>query len=344
MESNVTYGKYDIVGGKVLIIGDLHFSDVYNGKHKSYLTNCFDVLGELSNIIDKEKPSAVILLGDIVGWSETNVRDREVLSMLCKIIKSWGTVYSVRGNHDLKGYPEFQFLSDLGIIITGADCGGYFDYYGFEGQEIPEIRFHIVDYKDETKALNLRKDGCSNIVLGHNNYTIEGETNWYAEHDGIELKMLQNYAGVDMLISGHIHNPSPAFIETTMIDGSTCSLLYPGCPTRPVKDKNMYESCLLVNIKYNAEFKNTDINTITLPLKPSEEVFYSDSEFVEEQDADALADAVRKEALKDVLGDLCTYRMNNGDPLVQVENIPNATPEAKAVAKDYLQQALNMGA
>ena len=47
---------------------------------------------------------------------------------------------------------------------------------------------------------DLCQGNTSNIVLGHNNYTIAGVTNWYSEHDGIELGMMRNYSGVDMVI------------------------------------------------------------------------------------------------------------------------------------------------
>lgn len=334
-----------VVGGSVLIFGDLHFSDVFNGKHKNYLQNCFAVLGKLSKIVEEVKPSAIVLGGDIVGWAETNVRNREVLSVLCRELKAWGdygTVYAVKGNHDIKGYPEFMFLSDIGIITTSAKCGGYFDYYGTAEQEIPEVRFHIVDYKDEDRILAIHENpNVSNIVLGHNNYTISGVTNWYSDFDGVELGRLQNYSDVDMVISGHIHNPSPEIVSATMISGNTCSLLYPGCPTRPIKEKEMYESCLAVKILYNPTTQSTDIDTITIELEPSSEVFFSDEEFVDEKSEDEVEEQIRKEALHEVLGDLLKYRMNQGDPISQIDRIPNASDGAKEIAKSYLMQALN---
>ncbi|MBO5386734.1 MAG: metallophosphoesterase, partial [Lachnospiraceae bacterium] len=147
-----------IYGGSIMFIGDLHFSDVFTGKHKNYLANCFSVLGQITNKINEKKPKAVFLGGDIIGWLETNIKDRQVLSMFCKVLREWNEVcpvYTVRGNHDMKGYPDFLFLSEFGLIITSSMCGGYVDYYGYEGQEQPEVRLHIVDYNDETRALDL---------------------------------------------------------------------------------------------------------------------------------------------------------------------------------------------
>ena len=336
-----------VIGNSVMVIGDLHFSDVFTGKHKAYLENCFWVLGKITKKLEEKKPSALVLGGDIIGWTETNIRDRQVFAMFCKVLRDWNKicpVYAVRGNHDMKGYPDFQFLADFGLIITSAECGGYFDYYGYEGQEHPEVRFHLVDYKEEGRSLDLAEGESSNIVLAHNNFTINGVTTWYNNHDGIELGMMQNFCGVDMVIAGHIHNPSPEIYAVQMPDGESCMLFYTGCPTRPIKDNNMYDSCWYVFIEYDKESASTDINTEEFKLKPASEIFYATEDFVDEKSEDDIAEELRQEALKDVLGDLLKYRMNQTDPISQIDNIPNATPEAKGIAKDYLQMAFNKGA
>lgn len=336
--------KFDVKGTNILIFGDLHFSDVFTGKHKNYLENCIYCLNKLTELVREKKPSAVVLLGDIVGWSETNIKNREVLSLLCRHLREWNTygkVYAVRGNHDIKGYPEFDFLRDIGLIVTSKDCEGYFDFYG-NNDNVPEVRFHIVDYKEEHRMLNKLAKPTTNIVLGHNNYTIAGETTWYSEHDGIEVSHLQNFNDVDMIISGHIHNPSPNFVHTIMPSGNICQLLYTGCPTRPIKDKNMYELCWAVEFAYHSETDSTDVDTISIELKPSTEIFFEDESFVDDKTTEDLEEELnRQAALKDVIGDLLKYRMNQGNPLEQIDNVPNATKEAKELAKQYLQIALN---
>lgn len=341
-----TYMFNKVVGNKILLIGDIHFSDVFTGKHKNYLDNCIWVMAQILKEVKEKKPSAVVLLGDLIGWTETNIRDRQIFITFIKAlqeIKEICPIYSVCGNHDIKGYPDFLFLSELGLIITSKMCDGYFDYYGDESQTVPEIRFHLVDYKTEDKTLNIATTGTSNIVLAHNNFTINGVTTWYSEHDGIELGLMQNFGDVDMVISGHIHNPSPEIYSTQMPSGKDCMLFYAGCPTRPIKEKNMYESCWFVYAEYNPQQKVTDIKTELFKLKPSSEIFYTDENFVDEKTEEELAEEVRKEALKDVLGDLLKYRIQNGDYFGQIDLIANATPEAKQMAKDYLQTAFNRG-
>lgn len=328
------------VTGEVLIIGDLHFSDVFTGKHKDYLTECCGVLRRLTDEIQSRQPGAVVLLGDLVGWNETNIRHREVLSVVMKALRDWNRVcpvYAVQGNHDMKGYPDFLLFADMGLIRTSSACMGHFDFYGSESQELPEVRFHLVDYKAEDKALDLL-GGTSNIVLGHNNYTINGVTTWYSARDGLELGMMRNFVGVDMVVSGHIHVPSPEVYATQMPDGGQCMLFYPGCPTRPIKDRYKYDTCWLLSVKYNGH--DTDINPVEFELEPWDTVFYPEDEFVEEAGVSS-EETLRREKLQDILQDLLKYRMGQGDPFEQIDRIPNASDAAKEVAKKYLQAAFN---
>lgn len=334
-----------VVGNNVLIIGDIHFSDIFVGRHKNYLANCFQVLGQIEKMVREKQSCAVIFLGDLVGVNEGNIREREVLNMFCKWLKRLNEicpVYSVRGNHDFKGsFPEFQFLSEQGFIITAADCDGYIDYYGTEDAEEPEVRFHLVDYGRENRELDIKGGNTTDIVLAHNNFTIQGLTNWYAEHDGIELAMQQNLDGVYMVISGHIHNPSPEIIATETISGGTCNLFYPGCPTRPSYEKNLYQNAWVVEFSYDAENSATNYDAIPMELSPIEEVFHVDDTYIEDKTEEEIAEIERTEALKDVLDDIIKCRMTSGDLVAQVMMIPNASDDAKKVAASYLQMALD---
>lgn len=327
-----------IVGGEILCIGDLHISDVYEGRHKNYLENCFKVLRKIQDTVEERKPSAVVFLGDLIGLSETNIKSREVLSMLCNFfikIKETSRVFVVRGNHDMKGYPDFQFLVDLGIV---ENCK-YFDYWS---ESKHEVRFHIVNYGEEDKPLEIcGEDKVANAVLAHNNFTIDGLTTWYDAHDGIELTTLQNFNHVDIVISGHIHNPSPELISCTMASNRPCLLFYVGCPTRPVKNKENYDQVWLVAFNYNADTDETDYDMLPFELEPYNSLYYDDSEVINDKTEEELAEEVRKEALTEVLGDIMKYRMLQGDPMAQVDLIPNASEAAKQIAKDYLQVAFN---
>lgn len=334
-----------VVGNGVLIVGDLHISDrAVVGKHKNYLKSCFECLASIRDRVKETKPSALVILGDLVGTSERNIRSREVLSMFCKFFKDinkYCPVYCVRGNHDSGDFPEFQFLAELGLFETAVSCDGFFDYYGTEEQKergIPEVRFHLVDYGLERKELNLKGGNTTDIVLAHNNFTIHGVTNWYQDHDGIELSTLDNFHGVYMVVSGHIHYPSPEIVATEMQSGGQCCLFYAGCPTRPAE---RYKSCWFVEFKYSTEEGCTNYDAVEFPLTSVEETFYDNEDFIEDMTEEQLAEMERTEALKDVLDEIMTCRISNGDLISQVNNIPNASDAAKQVASHYLQLALN---
>lgn len=318
----------EIHSGELLAFGDLHFSDVFRGKHKDYLTNCCGVLNQIKGVVERRKPSGVVFLGDLVGWNETNVRSREVLSFFLTFWKGLNAVcpvYTVRGNHDMKGYPDYNILLSLGLIRE-VD---FLDYCG-------DVRFHFVGYGSESKRLEIREDGA-NIVFGHNNYKIDGVTTWYSEHDGVELNTLQNYNQVDMVVSGHIHEPSPEMVGVQMPSGRQCNLFYLGCPTRPIKQAE-YNSC------WYMVFKNDGVDTTfeveELHLTPWSELFFDDEEIIEEMTDEEVQASIRKEKLAEVLQDIIQYRVLGGDIMSQLDRIPNASPEAVEMAKRYLRIAM----
>lgn len=327
----------EVHGGEVLVFGDLHFSDVFTGKHKDYLVNCTDVLGRITKLVNEREPKIVVFLGDLVGWNETNIKNREILSLFCEFFMKLKTekIYVLRGNHDMKGYPDYQFLLKLGIVEEIP----YFDYYGNNGLD---TRFHFVNYGEETQLLDIvDQQGVSNVVFAHNNFTVEGMTTWYADHDGIELASLQSFGHVDMVVSGHIHNPSPELIEVDMYSGQSCYLFYPGCPTRPIKLANNYDMCWAMSFRYNSDKGCMDFDMIPYDLTPCTELYYGDDEYIEDKSPEELEDELRKEQLADVLSDIIKYRMVGGDLMQQIENIPNASDGAKKVAREYLQVAYN---
>ena len=67
---------FKVFGGKIHIYGDMHFSCVYEGQHKDYILECYTNMDNILNKVKKEKASAVIFLGDVIGVNERNIRDR----------------------------------------------------------------------------------------------------------------------------------------------------------------------------------------------------------------------------------------------------------------------------
>lgn len=326
-----------------LIIGDLHLSDTHRGRHKNYLENCFDCLGDLVVFAEKRKPDFIILTGDLVGVREKNIRARMVLLEICKILRRLQIItndnlYVVRGNHDDGTNPEFDFLHGLGFFKTSQDKQ-YIDITSDDGRI--SSRIHLVDYGKEKEPINFCHDeGVSNIVVFHNNMRVKDQTTWYfADSKGFDLDKMVNWKGCELAIGGHIHDPSPYFVSTA-IEGKEISLFYVGSPTRPIYSKDIYTSCWIASLKYNEEDGSTDFDTIKMELSKAEDIFYMDK-FMEDIDDDdgAVAEKLRKEDLDSIIKDLVEYRIADGDPITMIKSMPNTKPRAVEYAVQYINLA-----
>ena len=333
-----------VCGGKVAIIGDLHISDrSVVGKHKAYLTNCFEILAQIEGIAKNPELKVLIIAGDIIGTVERNLKSREVLALVCKIFRKIKeeyntTVVCVRGNHDCDGdYPDFSFLESLGYFETATTLNGYFDFYGKEDAELPEVRFHIVDYGKEHEPLNILQ-GCGNIVVAHNDFQIPNVTTWYKSRDGIILSQLDNFKGVDFVISGHIHTPSPRIFATQLScdENSVVKLFYVGSPTRPAET---YDNCWIFEFTYAEENNITDYELKEWKLKPIAEITYDDDSFVTEENIVDIEEEMRRKSLSEVLKEISESNISTGNICDQIMNIPNASQKAKELAVSYIKLA-----
>lgn len=331
---------YAINGGKILVFGDTHFSVKYNGKHKNYLYDCYVTMERILDVVTVEKPSAVFFLGDLIGVNERNIYDHEFLmrvvmffGKLYRLTK--GNVYYVKGNHDYGDFADVDFLTGLGYIKNPE----YVDYI-VDGEI--EIRFHFVNYGDEHKALKINEDNTSNVVLGHADYYIEGVTTWYSSKKGsVELKTLSNFNGVELVFAGHIHTPSKEVMYTTTPDGNPIGLFYTGSPSRTAE---RFDDCWYVYFEYSEESGSTNYSAELLGLPPASEVFYSEDEYISEDDDtnEESPTGDKTEVLDAIVNEILTTRMASGDVFKQIDIIP-AEKETKELAKEYLRKAINGG-
>lgn len=335
MDESIGVRKTAVIkGGKILVFADTHFSIVYEGKHINYAYDCFDNMAKILDIVKKQKPSAVFFLGDIIGVKERNIVDRQFLmrvvlffGMLFNITN--GNVYTVRGNHDTGDFSDFDFISGLGYFKNPK----YVDYVTDKGTE---IRFHFVNYGDEKLPLELAKDGASNIVLGHADYYIDGVTNWYSEKKGrVELKTLQNFCGVELVFSGHIHTPSKDIMYTNMPDGEVIGLFYPGSCSRTAE---RFDDCWYVSFEYIEDEGSVQYDANLMGLRKADEVFHDDEDFVDDESAEELNR--KTEALNVIIEEIFSSRLATGDLFGQIDKIP-ADQDVKDLAKEYLQRAID---
>lgn len=326
--------SYTIKGGKILVFADLHFSIVYEGKHINYAYDCFDNITKIIDIVMKAKPKAVFFLGDIIGVKERNIVDRQFLMRVVKFFGMLfnitnGNVYTVRGNHDIGDFSDFDFIAGLGYFKNPK----YVDYVTDNGTE---LRFHFVNYGDEHLPLELATDGASNVVLGHADYYIEGVTTWYSEKKGrVELKNLKNFCGVDLVFSGHIHTPSKDIMYTNMPDGEVIGLFYPGSCARTAE---RYDDCWYVTFEYSPEEGSVQYDANLIGLRKASEVFREDEEFIDDESAEELER--KNEALNVIIEEIFSSRLATGDLFGQIDRIP-ADDDVKDLAKEYLHKAID---
>lgn len=343
--------SYDVKGGKVILFGDLHFSATYQGQHKNYLEDCYTNMRIIWDIVEDLRPSCIIFTGDLVGVKETNIngKDRKFLMDVIRFFQKLNVytnnnVYSVKGNHDGGAFTEFDFLLGLGMIKNP----NYINYYNPYGDL--ELRLHIVNYGEETRKLYLSssEDDASDIVIGHQDYYIEGVTSWYSSREtrGVELSKLSNFCGVQLVISGHIHIPSEEIVYTSLSDGSSIGLFYLGSPARTAE---RIDDCLYWVFEYRREKDAngmvtgiTDYQAEPMGIPSVEETFYPKEEFIDDDDGyeEKQSRLEESKALKDLVTEIIDSRITNGDLFHQIDVVPNVRQSVKDLAKKYLHEAI----
>lgn len=342
-EINDTNRQRIPIKGKIAIFGDLHLSCVYQGSHKSYIDNCFDIMRQILEIVKDGDYKAVIFLGDIIGVRERIINNLQFLYFIIDFFTTLNSkeytnhnVYSVVGNHDLgkDGYTTFTFLRNLGLVRNPK----YIDI--LNGENKADTRVHFVNYGEEKRELEI-KDSISNIVAGHAAYEVEGATNWYNHKDRVLLNKLENFEGIEMIISGHIHPGTLESIEGALPNGDITSLIFLGNPTRVTDRVNacqyMSLECRESQDGLSGDKWETVFQAHDFKLKPIEDDFYPKSIiYGEENELDP--EDIRKKAVEDIINEIIANRLGSGNIFRQVDAVPDATQEAKDLAKKYLKE------
>lgn len=323
---------FDVDSPVILVIGDLHLSSKYRGSHIDYEENCMDIMVRTLSILrDEDRPVTLFLLGDVFGVKERNITPQpRFFSKVLEFFKELNTitrgrVFSVRGNHDYGEFPDFNIFEQLGLIKNP-------DHVDFRPNGSFEGRFHFVNYGNEYRDLDMAGDGVSNIILGHNDFAIEGVTNWYGSDSNIDLRKMLNFRGADLLISGHIHDPSEEVYSCNIGTDHEIDLFYPGCPSRV---SQRYDECYYVQFEFNGD--GTDYNMHKYGLKPAEEIFHpAESEVTKEESEE---EHLRSARLEDILLEISEKSIFSGGLTQQIKNVPYASDEAKKIAIEYLELA-----
>ena len=140
-----------------------------------------------------------------------------------------------------------------------------------------------------------------------------------------------------MAVAGHIHNPSLRLVSTSIGD-SDISLFYPGCPTRPRLEPNMWEKCY--GVVLTTDDFDTQMDVITYDLKPLEEVFTTLEEDPSKDMDDEETVPFDLEALNEILNELQYFNVNSGQDYVsQIKRVAGLDKAAADMALRYLEDA-----
>lgn len=337
-----TINRYS--GRRVLVIGDLHFDDVYEGKHLDYLKNTITVMTLIHNQIAKYRPDVVVLAGDIVGVrpGRSKVRTNIYRARIINFIKSLGpVVIALKGNHDFAEDADYNLMAETGVFVAPKKINYVADVIPGKNSE-HNLRLHLLDYKQEEHKLELdTNEQAANIVIAHNEFYIENREYRRRSDDAIELVKHIPFFGTDMVLSGHIHEPSPQPETYTALDGNTQTFVNLGCPSRPSKAEK-YNEVWFMMFDFDEEEMIWEPKPLIIELQNSDKVFNDDEGMfgdIEEQVDNFRAE--HRERLDNVLDILLSKQPLNLDFKEQVQALSQASDEGKAKAIKYLETASN---
>lgn len=314
---------------RVGIISDLHLDDRNTNKHKNYFANCCNICKQITEMIEREGITHLIFLGDLFGNTQHIVKKQSTRVHFTEYFANWnkytnGNVYSVAGNHDRGAYAtDFDLLCASGLVKHPREL------------ELDGACFHFIDYGEDTRAIQLRQ-GSYNIALMHAHLTIEGQTDYIRIQGGTPLSELTNLAGCSLVVCGHIHNPSGRYM-TTRIANQPVSLYYPGNPTRPRKEPDLWETASMLVFECDDDGTVCE-RAVDFALAPIEDLFFT----VDKNGVEVVEDEtqVNVEVLGQILQNLQNYQLVvNGGYKEQLERFGAMDVDAKNMALQYIEKA-----
>lgn len=211
----------------------IHLSDLHLGKRVNEFSMIEEqeyILAQIINIIDKEKPQAVLLAGDIYDKSVPSAEAVQLFDdFLCKLAKRKLEVFVISGNHDSAERIAFgsRIMDNSGIhmspVYNGNVCPislkddfGTVDFYMLPFIKPSHVRRF---YPDEeittyTDAVRCAVDNMSintnnrNIIITHQFVTgastCESEEISVGGTDNVDVSVFDKF---DYVALGHIHGP-----------------------------------------------------------------------------------------------------------------------------------------
>lgn len=263
----------------------IHLADLHIGKRVNEFSMIDDqkyILNQILKIIDKEKPDAVIIAGDVYDKQVPSIEAVELLdSFISDISKRKTTTFIISGNHDSAERLAFgSSLMAMGKIYISPVYNGKISKYTLK-DDFGSANFYLLpfvkpshvkrffpdekieSYTDAIKVVvdNLKLDTSEiNILIAHQFVTgasrTESEEISVGGLDNVDASVFEDF---DYVALGHIHRPQKIGTER---------IRYCGTPLKySFSEVNDTKSVSIIEINSKEDF-----NLRTIPLIPKRDM------------------------------------------------------------------------
>lgn len=263
----------------------IHLADLHIGKRVNEFSMIDDqkyILNQILEIIDREKPDAVIIAGDVYDKQVPSIEAVELLdSFISDISKRKTTTFIISGNHDSAERLAFgSSLMAMGKIYISPVYNGKISKYTLK-DDFGSANFYLLpfvkpshvkrffpdekieSYTDAIKVVvdNLKLDTSEiNILIAHQFVTgasrTESEEISVGGLDNVDASVFEDF---DYVALGHIHRPQKIGIER---------IRYCGTPLKySFSEVNDTKSVSIIEINSKEDF-----NLRTIPLVPKRDM------------------------------------------------------------------------
>lgn len=263
----------------------IHLADLHIGKRVNEFSMIDDqkyILNQILEIIDKEKPDAVIIAGDVYDKQVPSIEAVELLdSFISDISKRKTTTFIISGNHDSAERLAFgSSLMAMGKIYISPVYNGKISKYTLKN-DFGSANFYLLpfvkpshvkrffpdkkieSYTDAIKVVvdNLKLDTSEiNILIAHQFVTgasrTESEEISVGGLDNVDASVFEDF---DYVALGHIHRPQKIGTER---------IRYCGTPLKySFSEVNDAKSVSIIEINSKEDF-----NLRMIPLIPKRDM------------------------------------------------------------------------
>lgn len=283
----------------------LHLADLHIGKRvceHNMLEDQEYILGKVLEVVEAEKPDAVLIAGDVYDKSVPSAEAVSVLDDFLVSLSATGTkVFVISGNHDSAERIAFggRLMQSRGVFmspvyngefspVTLRDEFGEVDVWMLPFVRPADVRAIenakvekeggtenapvIADFTDAIRVAVSRMNftaGRRNVLLSHQFVTGAERSDSEENIGGLDNVDASVFAGFDYVALGHIHKPQ----DISTSGGDVARARYCGTPLKYSLSEAVHEKSVTVaELGANAAQGLAQLNVRTVPLVPLHDV------------------------------------------------------------------------